>query len=211
MFSSHSNEPKQAHATLGFSLIELMIVVAIILCIVVVALPTMMHVIADVRTRSSMSNLGGVMQRGRSEAIRQNKTMTVHFGTTGPQVMAFAHAASDPVTAPSKGDPVIAMGRGVQLFRTPPSGSGAPTELTGTLLWGSSTESAAPDHAHDISFNSRGMPCLYDSTSGACDPKGFVYYFTYQPPYGTNGWTAMSVSPAGRVKSWLWGGDIWRN
>jgi prepilin-type N-terminal cleavage/methylation domain-containing protein len=197
----------------GFSLIELLIVLMVAMCVMAVATPTMLHIVADVRTRSTMSNLSGVVQRCRSEAIRQNKPMTVHFGVTGGEVSAFVHDAADAGTTPSVGDAQIVLGSGVQMFRTPPSGTGAPTELTGTLLWGTSAESAEPDHQHDVTFNSRGLPCYYDmsTTPATCTSKGFVYYFTYQPPFGANGWTAISVSPAGRIKSWMWNGDAWNN
>src|SRR3954452_16784374 len=84
MFSSHSNEPKQAHTTLGFSLIELMIVVAIILCITAVALPNTLQMIATFRARGSMSGMTGIVQQCRSLAISRNHTMSVHFGTTSP-------------------------------------------------------------------------------------------------------------------------------
>jgi hypothetical protein len=83
---------------------------------------------------------------------------------------------------------------------TTPSGPGAPPEITSAQL--SFTAITA-----DPSFNSRGLPCEYDS--GVCTNRGFVFYFKDHRPIGVNRWAAVSISPAGRIKRWMWSGTDW--
>jgi Tfp pilus assembly protein FimT len=190
----------------GFSLVELLFVISIIICISVVSLPTMLHVIADVRTRTAMSSLSGLVQEARSYAIKTNKIMTVHFTTKSGQAVAYIQDASQTASLGSAiNGRQVYLGSGVTKYTTP----SGPTALTGTVMWGEGTP-----NTNDVSFNSRGLPCYYNTgtTPATCElNNGFVYYFTYQPPYGANGWTALSVSPAGRIKNWLWNGTYWGN
>jgi prepilin-type N-terminal cleavage/methylation domain-containing protein len=191
----------------GFSIIELIIVCAIICCVSVIATPSMLQIVANVRTRSTMNNLSGIIQRCRSEAVRKNATWTVHFAISAGDVQVFDKDVNAGSTMAS-GDPGTVLGNGVVMYRTLPSGGDVPTAFTASSLWGSSDTAPAPS-SEDVSFNSRGMPCYY--SAGTCLNKGFVYYFTYNPPFGSNGWAAMSVSPAGRVKAWIWDGHAWKN
>jgi hypothetical protein len=36
-----------------------------------------------------------------------------------------------------------------------------------------------------------------------------VYYFYDNRPGSQQGWGAMSISPAGRLKKWYWTGSVW--
>jgi Tfp pilus assembly protein FimT len=188
-------------------MIELLVVLAIIFCVIAVALPNTLHMVANFRARNSMSGMSGTIQRCRSIAISKNTTMTMHFGTTGGQPVAYVQDASQEASL----DSALAedtIGNGVVRYATP-TGASAPTALSSTQLWGSSL---SDPNTTEVSFNSRGLPCVYDIAGKTCaTEKGFVYYFTYQPPFGDNGWAAVSVSPAGRVKTWLWDGSSWIN
>jgi len=164
-----------------------------------------------------MSSLSGLIQECRSLAIKTNKVMTVHFTVQSGQPVAYIEDANAPAALSSaQNNKVIFLGGGVTKY-TAPAGSDAPPALTGSQLWGSNW-SGTPNTT-DVSFNSRGLPCVWNDTTKACDVldayqnsiAGFVYYFTYAPPYGANGWTGISVSPAGRVRGWFWNGTAWGN
>ena len=192
----------------GFSLIELLIVVAIIMCISAVTIPNVLHAAASLRCRLTMTSLSGMIQQARSYAIKNNKVMTVHYVMVSGQWVAYIEDASQPAALSSAmNKKQMYLGKLVTKYDTP-SGTNAPPALTPTAMWGSGT--SATIAAGELSFNSRGLPCLYDTTSGSCAMNdGFVYYFSYAPPFGQNGWTAISVSPAGRVKTWLASGAAW--
>jgi Tfp pilus assembly protein FimT len=197
----------------GFSLIELMIVVAVIMCICAVTIPSMLHSVAALRCRLTMSSLSGLIQQSRSYAIKRNKPVAVHFATVSGRSVAYIQdAAATASLANAIDSKKFYLGNGISQMDTP-SGTNAPPQLTGEVLWGSGTPSTG-----DIAFNSRGLPCFINTanTPPTCDMNdasgnapGYVLYFTYQPPFGQNGWSAISVSSAGRVKTWMASGAAW--
>src|SRR5438105_15004707 len=88
------------HNQAGFSLLEVMTVAAISLVVTMTAVPNMINGIGNMRLRSSMTSLSGVLQNCRMLAVKQNLTMTTHFvvkdyGTT-QGVMAYVKQATDP-------------------------------------------------------------------------------------------------------------------
>jgi len=185
----------------GYSLVEIIAVCAIILCISAFAIPNFVVGIANIRLRSGMSSLSGLLQNSRMIAIKQNKTMSVHFAVLAGGPVAFIKEAAAGSTLANT-DYQVELGAPVSINQNP-SGAGAPTTLDSTTL-------GFDPQTSDPSFNSRGLPCKY--ASGTCTAGfGFVYYFTDTRPLGKNGWAAVSVSPAGRVKTWMWNGSAWNN
>src|SRR5438128_1379631 len=65
----------------GFSLIEMMLVVAIMIIMAGIAMPPLLAAIAHAKLRGSSSSLSGLIQRSRMQAVKRNKTVTVHFVT----------------------------------------------------------------------------------------------------------------------------------
>jgi len=193
------------HRQAGFSLLEVMTVAAISMVVTMTAVPNMMNGIGNMRLRSSMTSLSGVLQNCRMLAVKQNLTMTTHFvvdtfGST-QGVMAYVKQATDP-------NPLITTDSQVQLEEpimqvTAPSGPGAPTPVDPVSQLGFTPLTS------DASFNSTGLPCAY--SSGTCPIRGFIYYFHDSRPAGQTGWAALSISPAGRLKKWYWNGSTWNN
>src|SRR5205823_2804861 len=70
------------HSTRGFSIMELLIVVAIILIIAAVAIPNFQSVMAQIRLRSSASAVAGVIQQARIRSVRDNRIYSIAFDTT---------------------------------------------------------------------------------------------------------------------------------
>ena len=192
----------------GFSLIELLVVVAILMCVAAVATPNMIGIIATSRIRSSMGNLSGFIQNCRSTAVRFNTTKSVF--NTQIQGGPFAYIADPTATSISSAEAQLPIGRSaLWISDLSTAGAEAPAELTSELAFQNSTLVA--DHS-TVSFNNRGLPCKYVSGTGACNTgTGFIWYFRFQPPFGQNRWAALSISPAGRIKSWYWSGTAWSN
>src|SRR2546426_2553915 len=80
---------------LGFSLLEVMIVASVGMIISVTALPNMVTGISNIRLRSSMTSLAGVLQNCRMLAVKQNRLMTTHFNPNAYGVMAYVKRATD--------------------------------------------------------------------------------------------------------------------
>jgi Tfp pilus assembly protein FimT len=194
------------HKQAGFSLLEIMTVAGISLAVTMTALPNMINGIGNMRLRSSMTSLSGVVQNCRMLAVKQNGTMTTHFLVkdygNSQGVMAYVKQATDP-------NPLLTSDSQVQLEEPivqsgAPSGAGAPTALDSTVL-------GFTPQTGDASFNSTGLPCAYNSSTGVCQNNGFIYYFHDSRPGAQMGWAALSISPAGRLKKWYWSGSAWTN
>jgi prepilin-type N-terminal cleavage/methylation domain-containing protein len=184
--------------TAGFSLMEVMICVAIAGIITVAALPNMMTAIANMRLRSSMTSLAGVLQNCRVLAVKQNRHMSTHFDANSYGILAFVKPSVE-TGGVETGDSQVELEAPVTKVDAP-SGPGAPSTISTSVL-GFTPLITEP------SFNPTGLPCEYDA--GACANHGFIYYFHDRRPAGQVGWAALSISPAGRLKKWYWSGSAW--
>jgi prepilin-type N-terminal cleavage/methylation domain-containing protein len=200
----------------GFSLIELLIVIAIIMVVAAMATPSLMNTMNGIRLRSAASEVAGIMQQARQRAVRDNRYYTVK-----PAVVTGARAAYVDLNynnafdggAPAP-EPMIQFPQSVAVVA-----AGAPN--TANLI-GQCCTTFVPQNATILpSFNSRGLPCV-----GAANPPpvnslcnirdaggntvGFVYYMNQTRAFGAVGWAAVSVTPAGRIRVWTYGGTTWQ-
>jgi len=193
----------------GFSLIELLIVVTIILVVTAIAVPNIMRARSAYRLRSAAHDQASLVQRLRVEALRGNDTMRIWSSwewsgsawTNSFFVDANANCMKD-------ANETIEVRMPTNMF----------------WGWGPSTASMNLDFTPQNTwmppaFNSRGIPCQYGvvtwtecSTTSGGQPIGFVYFLTdYEQGWGTpSGYAAITVSPAGKVRSWTWSGTTWQ-
>jgi len=182
----------------GFSLIELLVVLGIILGLIAIGIPSMTTIISNARLSGGVTNLSGLLQNCRMLAIKENKVKSAHFTVMGNGPVAYVKNAAD-TSEVTKTDVQAQLGAALTKVATP-TGADAPPALTSSELSFAAVTS-------DPSFNSRGLPCEY--SSGVCTNKGFVYYFKDTRPLGASRWAAVSVSPAGRINRWFWTGSNW--
>jgi prepilin-type N-terminal cleavage/methylation domain-containing protein len=193
----------------GFSLIEMLIVVAIMMVLAALATSSIANVIATTRMRGALSEVSNLTQACRTAAVKNNTSQRLHF-TGGPgNVVLFVTPAGSTATQPIQGDPKqLALSSEFAIYAQP-QGANAPPALTGQTMWASILD---PQAGLDPYFNSRGLPCY--PNGGACDttqaPGGFVYYIAYQTQ-GNVRWSAIGISPAGRIKAFFWDGSQWGN
>src|SRR6185295_1885996 len=173
----------------GFSVLEMLIAVSILLILGSIAIPGMVTVISNARLQGGGTSLAGLFQSCRMFAVKQNTTMTARFTVVGSGPVAYVKEAEDS-TGLIGTDPQVQLGAPLTQMAVP-AGAGAPPAL-------SSAELGFTPQAGDPSFNSRGLPCAYSST--ACPSAGFVYYFKDNRPVGPSGWISVSISPAGRIR-----------
>ena len=182
----------------GFSLLEILLVLGIILALIGIGVPSMATIISNARLSGGVTNLSGLLQNCRMIAIKENKVKSAHFTVLANGPVAYVKNAAD-TSAVSKDDAQAQLGAPLTKFTTP-TGANAPPELTSGELSFTAVTS-------DPSFNARGLPCEY--VSGVCTNRGFVYYFKDTRPLGASRWAALSISPAGRIKRWSWSGTNW--
>jgi prepilin-type N-terminal cleavage/methylation domain-containing protein len=196
----------------GFSLVELMVVMAIVLVVSAFAIPTLTTTIDGIRLRGALGSASNIAQRCRMQAIKRNTYQRLHFSTCGNRLVLFVTDGTDAAACPAAaGNSLSSQTWPGTQFSIPgtPTGAGAPPVLTNTLMWGTSTVTVYSNT--DPYFNSRGLPCQVPAAGAACGMTGgFIYYYRYQNA-GHTRWAATSISPAGRVETWIWNGTGWSN
>jgi prepilin-type N-terminal cleavage/methylation domain-containing protein len=196
----------------GFSLIELLIVVAMILVITAMAAPTLMRSIADMKLRGRVIAVQGLLQTARMRAVRDNKTyQVVSANLSDGETQVFIDLDGDGLY--DNGEPSVSV--------SPLSPLGtkgdAPTKTTlYTDLGVSSTDFTGYQGGTtsiNIKFNPRGLPCSGALSSLCIDNEGYVYYFQ-DTRGGVTGpgpvWAALAITKAGRMKTYLYLGSSWQ-
>ena len=211
MRSPISSVRESRRLTSGFSLIELLIVLAISLIATVVAIPLIGNTVAQYRLRSSAVDLDAFLQRARVTSLRDNRTYNVRtapdtsggFTYTRVYVDVNSNGLWDPLP-PAGPEPSIELQRDITL-----AAPGTPVS-NATLGFAPQTISTAVP----AGFNSRGLPCFNNPCSssvlvgGVPTQVGYVYYLRYGTGAASR-WAAISISPSGRMRSWSYSGSTW--
>jgi len=198
--------PRKRDRRAGFSTVELVIVVAIILIASGIILPNVGQIWYDTQLKSYTAQTGDLMQQARMLAAKNNQVYPVGFQVSNGIQQVYIDLNRN--GALDAGEPVIDLGRSVLASSGAPSGANQPTAYTFAM----DTSSGTPcDNTCTLAFSPRGLPCKYDTTTSppTCTTPAasyFVYYFQDNRP---TGWSALLVTKAGRTKSLLWNGSSW--
>jgi Tfp pilus assembly protein FimT len=186
----------------GHSLVELSIVVAVVLILGAIAIPSLTTAMANIKLRGAASDFTGLVQQARIKAVQKNTVYTIRFGLpsgNGAYIDLNGNGSFD------SGEPMIQFGGNANHAAAPGGASGVPSNLdaTNTPLGWTATSG-------NISFNARGLTC--DSTATPCGTNvNYIFYFEDTRALGGHGWAAVSVTAAARSKVWLWNGLAWTN
>ena len=183
-FSSYDHTV--TNACLGFSTIELLITVLIMLVVSAIAIPNFMRELNSYKLASTARSVSDLIERTRYEAIKRNTKITCHFtlGATPPSAW------------------IDLNGTGVLANNDPKVVYSTLILSTGTVLPGAASmgfpgvTAVAPTGT--ITFDSRGA---VDYTGVAGGQTVWALYFTYNNDV-TYGAKAISVEPMGRSKTW---------
>lgn len=191
----------------GFSILELVVAVTIILILAGVALPSAMQTWYDLQLRSAGSQVADLMQRARMVAAKRNAICPIGYRVNnGLQQVYLDLNRSGNLDA---GDPYIDLPSSIVAAAGAPTGG---TNQPPAYALNTDTTSGTPyDNTNTLAFSSRGLPCNYVSTTTppTCTTPSasyFVYYFQDNRPTGL---VAVLVTKAGRTKVLLWNGTTW--
>jgi len=204
------NRRKRISKRAGFSLLELVIVGAILLITTAMAVPIFQNVRRTYQLRGAVVDLASLLQRSRMFCVRNNRLVPIQ--TAGGNTQVFLD--SFPVGAPNG---AIDAGQGEPLVQLPANitqtNAGAPLIPAATLGFANPQDPPAR-------FNGRGLPCAFNGAictnylpgggPGGGFEVGFVYYLK-QNLNGQQTWAAVSITPAGQVKTWSYSGGNWTN
>ncbi|MBZ5627597.1 MAG: hypothetical protein LAO06_01890 [Acidobacteriia bacterium] len=192
----------------GISLLELVIVVAVSLILAAILLPKVLNGIYNIRLRAAANDVAGLLQDAHFRAIRDNTYHPVHGATVGSSTVFYIDTTPNHSgTTWLNTYPTVQLGGNITHAT-----SGFPSISTMALGF---TPLVATNLPY---FSSRGTPCsvsgnvcLNTYTSGPFTVvASYQIFLTDSRPTGSNGWAAITVSPAGRIKVWMWDGARWQ-
>jgi prepilin-type N-terminal cleavage/methylation domain-containing protein len=180
----------------GFSLLEMMAVVALILVVTAFSVPSLINAISDINLRYAATNLSGLLQTARIQAVKRNTFYGIQPTTLPNGDNAYFVNLQGPTYVP--GNPLLPLGSQLQVFQG--IGSGAANE--GTFVAGLGF--AAIGGGTVPSFNARGLPCS-PTLANTCPQnagQGFVLFLSRTSPLGAIRWASVVVTPSGRIQVW---------
>jgi type II secretory pathway pseudopilin PulG len=213
-------EPKRNYLrrdrTGGFSLIELLIVVFVVIVVAAIAIPNVLLAVSNIRLRSSAGALAGLMQQARIMAAKNNPTTPiavypVRYGVLNGAQIAYIDLNGDGSWSSSVSVNGVTMSEPlIQFSGTVVPAAGAPSGSPGPYVLAGDTGSGSYDNTYTLAYTPRGFPCDYTRPPTCSTPaaKYFVYYLTDTRP-GGSGWAAVVVTKAGRTKIVNWNGSQW--
>lgn len=202
LFKSRENTSSQK----GVTLTELIIVVAIIAIVVTFSIPSLSSVIDNSRLKASMQNLAAVYQDARLRATQNDTAYEVLVSAPGvtPATVCI-DLDGDGLCGP--GDPVTTLPTRVAVSNI----GSVPAQLSLNQLHfppvyteNSLMFSQQGIFAQGVAWNSHGLPCQRASAAAACLASGWVQYVQFQRSNGTIIYGAVSVTPTGHVKTWIY-------
>lgn len=179
----------------GFSLLELLVVVAISMITLAMTIPMISTSITQYRMRASAVDVNSLLQRARVQAIRDDTTYNVRGCPSSGGCTTTIDGTSKRLLLDANGngsydagEPMIQLQQGVTVTTAP-----------GTAISASALGFSPATQGSIIGFTSRGTPCIGNPCT---TQSGFVLYMS--SAIGTSGTalSAISVSPAGRFRSW---------
>jgi prepilin-type N-terminal cleavage/methylation domain-containing protein len=195
----------------GFSLIELVLVLAIILIVTAIAIPTVEQSVAGYQLDASGHTVASLLQNARQTAVKTNQPYYAQYNGAGATLASAVPAirSNNPPDGTNYNDtidPTATVVGNVTFQQVGQGASGPPNhEQLDSYLGGSAVqiETSGP-----IGFNARGLPCMASTgTQWICaqtDPAagGTPAFEWFMQNSRTKGWEAVTVSPAGRIKTW---------
>jgi prepilin-type N-terminal cleavage/methylation domain-containing protein len=189
----------------GFTLAELLIVVTIIVVVGGLSLPSLSRAVDNSRLKGAARKLAATYQEARIRATQDNTSYEVLVTPAGAKpAQVCIDLDGDGACGP--GDPVTIFPGQITLTNL-----GVPVPLDSSLLNFpvSSTENSSMHTTLDVltpglAWNSRGLPCQRSSAASPCLASGWVQHVELQRSGTDVIYAAVTVSPAGRIKTWVY-------
>jgi prepilin-type N-terminal cleavage/methylation domain-containing protein len=178
----------------GFTLVEVMMVCVIMVIISVIAIPNIVQANATYKLDAAGHSLASLLQQARMQAVKLNQPQYAQYDpNTG---VAFVNDGS--TAAYTAGNPDVGLTGGLSFQNTAQTTAPDHTQLDTYV--GYTAGNTLPVIGGNIGFNARGLPCSANGNPAICPSATGGYEWFVQN--GNRGWEAVTVTPAGRIKSW---------
>ena len=215
MIANITNSTASAKTNQGFSVLELLLTVAIIMIVAGVAIPNFMATMHAARLKGGVTDFASLLQAARLRAVDDDRYYSIYVlaaAGNNPQqgyVDIFPQNADGTSgtggQAYNAGDPLVVISPEVVLQAQ----GAAPSTVTLKAQLLPPTSPVVPQDesvaATAITFSPRGVPCK--PVAGVCDILGGPQaYWAFFQDSVTQNWGAVTVTPAGRIQRWLFMG-----
>jgi len=188
----------------GFTLVELMVVVMLVIAIAAISVPKLIQFWQDWQLRSAAAEVADLTQQARMGAARTNAIYPIRFQMNGGLQQVYIDQNRN--SALDATEPYLDLPQSVTGASGAPNGSGGqPSAYT---LVGDSSSGTPFDNSNVIAYSPRGLPCNYSSS--VCATPAASYFVFYFKDSRTNDWAAVLVTKSGRSKVLIWNGGSWK-
>jgi type II secretory pathway pseudopilin PulG len=205
------NSVSRSKAWEGFSLLELMVVVGIVMVVAAIAILNVQGVIRTVRLHGAATDYSNLLQNARIRAVKDDKYYTVLTDTVANPPIAFLDINGNGTYDSALHEPMMPLRPNI----TPAPFASGPSVANLKLQFLPPTPSGQASVAAGggpPTFGPRGLPCTPIAGAGGTTcpyltppnftPTSFITFI--QGPNG--GWGAITVTPAGRIRQWDYDG-----
>lgn len=205
----------------GFSMVELLVVVSIIMLVVSLAVPTLIQAVHTARLKGAGSDMASLLQVARIRAVRDDRYYSVYLINSNGAQQVYVDiypqnvngASGSGGTALNFPDPSIALS--AEITRQPQAAAPNIVNLAQQLLPTNPNNLVPSDASLAISpftFGPEGLPCkpVVIAAGTVCNSRGgAVAYWTFLQNNVTQAWEALTVTPAGRIQQWYYSNGVW--
>ncbi len=190
----------------GFSLVELLVSVVILVVLAAIAVPTLLRAYRSYQLSDAASKLSGMMKTTRFSAIRKNTHIECLVQKNGTTWTVWTDLDGD--AAPSPGEPQILISGTIQMLN---AGSVPPPDAIVTAVGAASPSLTvlSPGNA-TVWYDQRGARAFGGPANFSGPPAVDVFYLG-NPAIDDLGFRAIVLLPSGTVQVWGAGvGGTWQ-
>lgn len=167
------------HSSRGFTLIELMVTIAVLAILLTLAAPSFNDFFQRYRLRGAADDVATLMAVSRSEAVARNRDVAIVFSGTGTAWCVGGAAAAEPA-AP-----------GVRVDAVPSCSCSGDCTIGGKVM-----ESQGANY-RGVTMGAAPATFVFDRLNGSVQPLNAATVTTFQSPNGKYS-LSVRVSPLGR-------------
>lgn len=184
----------------GFSLVELLLSLAVLLIITTMAVPILLRSLRSYQLNSTASQVSGMLKFAKFEAIRQNTPVSTQIQQQGANWLIWVDSNGNGVA--DGAEPQFIIGNGFTLL--PSSSVPDPSPIATTLRAENNMAWTVISGNSSEWYDHRGVLCFYTPSTASCPPGLPTIYalFLGNPNDSNAGYRAIITLPSGAVQVW---------